>query len=149
VRIVIQRVISASVAVEGVEVGAIATGLMILLGVRHSDSERDAEYLAQKAIGMRIFNDDAGKMNLCAADVGGQFLIVSQFTLYADTSRGRRPSFIESAGPEMGEKLYEHFVHTIRSTGAVVATGRFGAHMDVSLVNDGPVTIIVDSEGRS
>jgi D-tyrosyl-tRNA(Tyr) deacylase len=147
-RLVIQRVSDARVVIDGDVVGAIGCGQAILLGVREGDTDADAATLASKAWNLRIFEDTAGKMNLSAAEAGAEFLVVSQFTLYANTSRGRRPSFIEAAGPELGERLYERFVAGLRAAGAHVETGRFGAQMKLELTNDGPVTIILDSEGR-
>lgn len=147
-RVVAQRVSQASVLVEGESVGAIGLGLAILVGVRHDDCEADADYLARKTASLRIFEDADGKMNLSAEDVSGEFLAVSQFTLYADTSRGRRPSFVEAAAPELGKALYERFVEKLRETGATVETGIFGAMMQVRITNEGPVTIILDSEER-
>jgi D-aminoacyl-tRNA deacylase len=145
-RLVVQRVSKARVLIEEDVVGSIGQGLVILVGVREGDTDADSDFLAQKAYNLRIFADEAGKMNLSAGEAAGGFLVVSQFTLYANTSRGRRPSFIEAAGPELGEKLYERFVDRLRALGGPVETGRFGAHMLVELTNDGPVTIILDSE---
>ncbi len=145
-RLVIQRVARAEVLVDGDVVGSVGRGLAILVGVRDGDTEADAAALARKAFHLRIFEDEDGKMNRSAQDVSAGFLAVSQFTLYADTSRGRRPSFIQAAGPETGRRLYERFVEALRVQGAEVATGRFGANMLVRLENDGPVTIILDSE---
>lgn len=144
-RAVVQRVSRASVTVEGEIVGAIGKGFVVLLGVTHDDSEADAAYLAEKILGLRIFEDDAGKMNLALGDVQGECLVVSQFTLYGDCRKGRRPSFVAAAGPEQAERLYESFVGCLREKGIGVATGRFRAHMDVELVNDGPVTLLLDS----
>lgn len=147
-RLVIQRVSHAEVAVDGSITGRIDTGLCILVGVKTGDTAKDADALAQKAFKLRIFNDDAGKMNLSAEDFAPNFLVVSQFTLFADTSRGRRPSFIGAADPHLGNDLYERFAQALRDLGGHVETGTFGAHMVVSLENDGPVTIILDSEGN-
>jgi D-tyrosyl-tRNA(Tyr) deacylase len=144
-RAVIQRVSSASVAVEGQLVGEIGLGLLVLLGVSTSDAESDAEYLAEKIAGLRIFEDGDGKMNRSMADVGGAVLAVSQFTLYGDVRRGKRPSFDGAARPERARKLYEHFVAQIRQCGLRCETGRFQAMMSVSLVNQGPVTMLLDS----
>ncbi|MCL4487436.1 MAG: D-aminoacyl-tRNA deacylase [Chloroflexi bacterium] len=144
-RVVIQRVQEASVTVEGEVVGAIGRGLVILVGVTHGDAEEDARFLAQKIATLRIFEDAAGKFNLSALDIGAEALVVSQFTLYADTRRGRRPDFIDAARPEAAEPLIERFVGLLREQGLTVATGQFRAKMLVRLVNDGPVTIIVDS----
>jgi D-aminoacyl-tRNA deacylase len=144
-RAVVQRVSRASVTVDGDVVGSIGKGFVVLLGVTHDDTEADAAYLAEKILGLRIFEDDAGKMNLSLADVGGACLVVSQFTLYGDCRKGRRPSFVAAAGPEQAEALYELLVERLRAGGINVATGRFRAHMDVELVNDGPVTMLLDS----
>jgi D-tyrosyl-tRNA(Tyr) deacylase len=145
-RIVIQRVRSASVAVEGEIVGAIDRGLAILVGIRGGDTEGAVDRLADKTATIRIFEDAEGKMNLSATDVGGAMLAVSQFTLYGDVRKGRRPSFILAAAPQEGERLYERYCQRLASHGYRVERGRFGAHMLVTLENDGPVTIIVDSE---
>jgi D-aminoacyl-tRNA deacylase len=146
---VLQRVSRASVVVDGREVGAIGAGLLILVGVEKGDEERDSVFLAKKAVEMRIFNDDAGKMNLSVKDIGGSALIISQFTLPAEWKKGRRPSFIRAAEPQEGQRLYEHFVQEVRNMGVPVETGVFAAHMEVSLVNDGPVTIILDHQYAS
>ena len=145
-RVVIQRVSRAQVSISNQPVGKIGVGLVILLGVAKDDTERDAEFLAEKCVNLRIFNDDLGKMNLSALDVGGEILLISQFTLYGDCRKGRRPSFIEAARPEMGEKLYTMFHHYLRERGLKVETGEFGAMMDVEILNEGPVTIIIDSK---
>jgi D-aminoacyl-tRNA deacylase len=145
VRLLIQRVTRASVTVEGREVGTIGRGLVVLVGVGHEDDEVVVRQLAAKCIDLRIFRDDAGKTNLALADVGGEVLAVSQFTLFADTSRGRRPSFLGAAPPELGERLYEVFAAAIEERGVRVARGVFGAEMEVELVNDGPFTIWLDS----
>jgi D-tyrosyl-tRNA(Tyr) deacylase len=147
-RIVAQRVASASVAVGGETVGAIGRGLLLLVGVTHDDTEADAKWLADKIAGLRIFEDDAGKMNLSVLDVGGSILSVSQFTLYGDCRKGKRPNFMEAARPEQAEPLYERLNALLREQGLVVETGRFGAMMAVSLVNDGPVTLILDTRDR-
>jgi len=126
-------------------VGRIATGLLVLLGVAENDTEQDARYLAAKIAGLRVFEDDAGKMNLALAEVGGAMLIVSQFTLLGDCRKGRRPSFAAAAEPPKAERLYRVFADAVRATGIEVATGRFRAHMRVQLVNDGPVTLWLDS----
>ena len=144
-RIVIQRCKSASVEVEGKTVGEIDLGLMILVGVTEGDTLKDANYLADKAAGLRIFEDEAGKMNHSVEDVGGSILSVSQFTLYGDCRKGRRPNFMAAAKPEPALELYEAFNEALRARGLTVETGVFGAMMDVSLVNSGPVTLIVDS----
>lgn len=144
-RAVVQRVASASVVVDGEVVGQIERGLLVLLGVGTDDADVDAVALAEKITGLRVFEDEAGKMNLALNDVGGQMLVVSQFTLFGDCRKGRRPSFVEAARPEKAELLYETFVAEIRGQGIHVETGRFQTHMDVSLVNDGPVTLLLDS----
>jgi D-tyrosyl-tRNA(Tyr) deacylase len=145
VRAVVQRVASASVVVDGKIVGEIEHGFLVLLGVGTDDADADAVALAEKIAGLRVFEDDAGKMNLALNDVGGQMLVVSQFTLFGDCRKGRRPSFVEAARPEKAELLYETFVAEVRGQGIIVETGRFQTHMDVSLVNDGPVTLLLDS----
>ncbi len=144
-RLVIQRVSRAEVRVDGEITGAIDNGLVVLLGVTHEDTSEDIDYLLQKMINLRIFSDADGKMNLSLLDSGGGLLIISQFTLYADTSRGRRPSYTDAALPERAEELYEEFVAKARSQSLQVETGIFGAFMEVELVNDGPVTIILES----
>jgi D-aminoacyl-tRNA deacylase len=146
VRVVAQRVRSATVRVGEETIGSIGTGVLILIGIRQGDDEGAVDRLADKLAVLRIFNDENGKMNLSAADVDGKMLVVSQFTLYADVRKGRRPSFIEAAEPELGERLYERFAARLRSHGYEVATGKFGAEMLVTLENDGPVTIVVDWE---
>lgn len=143
---VLQRVSSASVSVDGEIVGEIGHGLMILLGVEQGDSEKDSTFLATKAAEMRIFADEQGKMNKSVQEVAGSVLVVSQFTLAAEWKKGRRPSFIKAAAPDEGDRLYQHFCAVLRGLSLPVATGVFGAHMDVSLVNDGPVTIILDHQ---
>lgn len=145
-RLVIQRVSEAKVLVQGRVIGSIGRGLAVLVGVREGDTEAQADALAEKTYALRIFDDEAGKMNRAAQEVGGAFLAVSQFTLYADTSRGRRPSFIQAAGPDVGSRLYDRFVARLRELGGHVETGEFGARMLVEISNDGPVTIILDSE---
>ena len=144
-RAVVQRVREASVSVDDKIVGAIGPGLAILVGVTHGDSDKDAQFLAQKCATLRIFEDDAGKFNLSAQDVGASALVVSQFTLYADTSGGRRPSFINAAKPEAAEPLVGRFAARLREQGLKVETGKFQAKMLVKIFNDGPVTIILDS----
>ncbi|MFC1547373.1 D-aminoacyl-tRNA deacylase [Candidatus Neomarinimicrobiota bacterium] len=145
---VLQRVSSASVSVDGTITGSIGTGLVILLGVHQNDTEADSTFLVDKTAGLRIFNDTAGKMNLSIKDVGGRALVISQFTLVGDWRKGRRPSFISAAPPELGEHLYEHFMAGLREHEISVESGVFGAMMDVSLVNDGPVTFVLDSKER-
>ena len=144
-RAVVQRVTSASVSVEGETIGSIGAGLVVLLGVAEGDTEDDAAYMAEKIVNLRIFEDDAGKMNRSLLENGGAVLAVSQFTLLGDCRKGRRPSFIEAARPEEGRRLYEAFCEAARALGIRVETGRFQAMMQVALVNDGPVTILVDS----
>jgi len=147
-RVVIQRVSSASVTVAGEVVGSIDRGMLVLLGVADGDQEEDLQYLLEKTTGLRVFEDDAGKMNLSVVDVGGAMLIVSQFTLLADTRKGKRPGFNAAAAPEIANRFYEQFAALVRQREIPVAMGRFGANMQVSLVNDGPVTIIIDSRNR-
>ena len=144
-RAVLQRVARARVVVGEEVTGAIDRGLLVLLGVAPTDTPDDATWLADKIVGLRIFNDAEGKMNLGVQEVGGAVLVVSQFTLYGDCRKGRRPSFIGAAGPEIAVPLYEAFVNAMRARGLPVRTGRFGAMMQVELVNDGPVTLIVDT----
>jgi D-tyrosyl-tRNA(Tyr) deacylase len=144
-RAVIQRVLEASVTVDEKTVGSIGAGLVVLIGVTHGDDESDARFLAQKIATLRIFEDAAGKFNLAALDVGAAALVVSQFTLYADARRGRRPDFIDAARPEVAEPLITRFVALLREQGLRVETGVFQARMIVRLLNDGPVTIILDS----
>ncbi|MFQ3633202.1 D-aminoacyl-tRNA deacylase [Roseiflexus sp.] len=144
-RAVVQRVSEASVAVEGRVVGAIGRGLLILLGIGMGDGEAEAKLLAEKSANLRIFADDDGRFNRSLLDIGGEALVVSQFTLYADTRRGRRPSFSDAAPPEIAAPLVDVFVHELRRLGIAVSTGEFGAMMRVALVNDGPVTILLDS----
>jgi D-aminoacyl-tRNA deacylase len=144
-RAVLQRVRRASVTVASEPIGQIERGLLILLGVHRTDTPEQARWLADKIAGLRIFEDADGKMNVSVQDVGGGILVVSQFTLYGNCDEGRRPSFIEAAVPEIAAPLYEQFANNLRALGVPVATGRFGADMQVELVNDGPVTIIVDT----
>lgn len=144
-RAVIQRVSHAKVTVGDETTGEISRGLLVLVGVTTTDTEADADYLADKTVGLRIFEDHEGKMNLSVADVEGAILAVSQFTLYGDARKGRRPSFDSAARPEQARKLYEYFVEKIRAAGLPCETGRFQAEMKVELVNDGPVTILLDS----
>jgi len=144
---IIQRVTAASVQVDGSSVGEISNGLLILLGIAPDDNEKDEEYLIQKITQMRIFPDHEGKMNRSVLDVGGEILVVSQFTLFAETKKGNRPSFIHGAPPAMAREKYEHWVNTLKLRFPFkVASGIFGADMKVSLVNDGPVTIAIDSK---
>jgi D-tyrosyl-tRNA(Tyr) deacylase len=144
-RAVVQRVSRARVTVDGETTGEIELGLLVLVGVGAADTRADAEYLVEKTIGLRIFGDPEGKMNLSVAEVGGAMLVVSQFTLYGDVRHGRRPSFDTAAPPEIARQLYEYFVETVRSTGLRCQTGRFQETMQVELVNEGPVTILLDS----
>ena len=145
-RAVVQRVKRCRVTVDGNSVGQIGPGLLVLLGVSKEDTEAAADYLAEKITGLRIFEDDDGKMNLSVQDKRGELLVVSQFTLYGDVRRGKRPSFDAAARPEEARRLYEHFVEKIRALGLRCDTGQFQAMMEVELVNSGPVTIILDSE---
>jgi len=142
---VVQRVSSARVEVDGETIGEVASGLLVLLGVAREDEEKDAAWMAEKIVGLRIFEDDDGKMNRSLLEAEGSLLAVSQFTLLGDSRKGRRPSFIAAAPPEAAEGLYESFVSKARSLGARTETGKFQAHMAVHLVNDGPVTILLDS----
>lgn len=144
-RAVVQRVSQAAVEVDGGLVGRIGTGFLVLLGVADDDAEKDADYLAGKIVHLRVFEDEAGKLNRSLIDCGGEMLVVSQFTLYGDCRKGRRPSFAKAAAPEKGRALYRHFVEAVRAQEIPVATGRFGAMMAVSLVNHGPVTLILES----
>jgi D-tyrosyl-tRNA(Tyr) deacylase len=145
VRAVVQRVRSARVEVDGEVTGAIGRGLLVLLGVGQGDTDKQAAWLAEKIAGLRIFEDADGKMNLSVQDIGGSVLVVSQFTLYGDCRKGRRPSFTEAAPPDVADRLYQVFVSHLRALGVPVETGVFQAHMDVHLVNEGPVTIIVET----
>ena len=144
----LQRVTGASVSIGGEVVGRIGQGLVVLVGVASGDTEKDVNYLAQKVVNLRIFPDDAGRFNLSALDIEGELLVVSQFTLLADTRKGRRPSFVEAAPPAQAEELFERFVEQIRATGLKVETGRFRQYMQVEIHNDGPVTIMVDSREK-
>ena len=145
---IVQRVSRASVSVDGMQISSIAGGILFFLGVQHDDDEKDLEYLVKKTVGLRIFKDDKQHMNLSIQDVSGEALVVSQFTLCADTRKGRRPSFIHAAPPEMAENMYQKFCEKLGAEGIPVQTGKFGAMMDVSLINDGPVTIILDSRDK-
>jgi D-tyrosyl-tRNA(Tyr) deacylase len=144
-KIVVQRSGGARVTVDGQVVGRIDRGLVLLVGVGLEDEERDAEYMADKVAGLRVFEDEAGRMNLSVIDTGGQILSISQFTLYGDCRKGRRPNFMGAARPEQAEALYDTFNAKMRARGLVVETGRFGAMMEVQLCNQGPVTLILDS----
>lgn len=147
-RVVLQRVSLASVTVDDQELGAIAQGYMLLVAIQDADTEAELDYLVRKITGLRVFEDEAGKMNLSIQDVGGSILSISQFTLYADTRRGNRPSFTDAGAPAYAEKMYDQFNTKLAATGLTVATGEFGADMKVSLVNDGPVTIIFDTDNK-
>ena len=144
----LQRVTKASVSVDDEVVGRIGQGLVVLLGVAAGDTKRDADYLAQKITNLRIFSDDEGKFNLSALEINGELLVVSQFTLLADTRKGRRPSFVNAAPPDQARELCHYFVEQARATGLKVATGQFQAHMLVEIQNDGPVTILLDSREK-
>jgi D-aminoacyl-tRNA deacylase len=144
-RAILQRVSRAKVTIAGETAGEIGPGLLVLLGITHDDTPEQARWLAEKIAGLRIFNDADGKMNRDVTEVGGGVLIVSQFTLYGDCRKGRRPSFVGAAPPAVAVPLYEEFITAMKALGVPVATGRFGADMQVELVNDGPVTVIVDS----
>ncbi len=145
-RALIQRVSRASVAVNDTVIGQIGVGLVVLLGVTHDDTKEEVDWLANKIAGLRVFEDRNGKMNASLADVAGSLLVVSQFTLYGDARKGRRPSFTQAARPETAEPLVEAFVAHLRTRGYIVATGVFGAHMDVEIHNDGPVTLMLERE---
>jgi len=144
-RVVVQRSKEASVTVDDQIVGCIDKGLVLLVGVTHDDQEKDARFLAEKVVNLRIFEDDGGKMNLSLKDVGGSILSISQFTLYGDCSKGRRPNFMAAARPDTAEVIYNRFNELLREQGIEVRTGVFGAMMDVKLTNAGPVTLIIDS----
>ncbi|MDY6986835.1 MAG: D-aminoacyl-tRNA deacylase [Thermodesulfobacteriota bacterium] len=144
-RAVVQRVRASKVEVGHEVVGEIGPGLLVLLGVSRSDEEKDADFLSDKVVHLRIFEDDEGKMNRSLMETGGEIMVVSQFTLLGDCRKGRRPSFVKAAPPERAEELYEYFLNQLRLKGITVATGRFQAKMDVSLTNDGPVTLILES----
>ena len=148
-RAVIQRVTKASVTVDGHKVGAIATGLLVLLGIEDADSEEDIQWLSNKIVNLRIFNDEAGVMNRSVKEMGGELLLVSQFTLHASTKKGNRPSYIKASKPDMAIPLYEKMIRQLQTDlGQPIATGIFGADMKVELVNDGPVTIIIDTKNK-
>ncbi|MFM7040417.1 MAG: D-aminoacyl-tRNA deacylase [Planctomycetaceae bacterium] len=144
-RAVVQRVSEASVTVDGSVTGQIGRGFLVLLGISHGDTQKDVVWMATKIAGLRVFEDPEGRMNLGLADVGGAVLLVSQFTLYGDCRKGRRPSFIEAARPEVAVPLYQAVAAELRGSGLQVETGKFQAHMDVRLLNDGPVTLLLDS----
>lgn len=148
-RVLIQRVSRASVSVSGVEIAQTGSGLVLLLGVSRDDGEDDARYLVEKIINLRIFSDNENRFNRSALDIEAELLVVSQFTLYADTRKGRRPDFTQAAQPEEAERLYTRAVEMFRDSGLRVETGRFGEHMQVEIQNDGPVTLMIDSADRS
>ncbi|MFW5810176.1 MAG: D-aminoacyl-tRNA deacylase [Thermodesulfobacteriota bacterium] len=145
-RAVVQRVKESSVTVDGACIGKIGRGLMVLLGVAEEDTRGEADFLVDKILNLRIFEDENGKMNLSLKNTGGALLVVSQFTLLGDCRKGRRPSFVQAAGPKKAEELYEYFVERAKENGVIVETGRFRAMMDVALINDGPVTLILESK---
>ncbi len=147
-KVLLQRVTSASVSVGGEVVGKVGPGLVVFVGVAAGDTEKDADYLAQKTVGLRVFPDAEGRLNRSALDIKGELLVVSQFTLLADTRKGRRPSFTGAAPPALAESLFEHFVAQARATGLKVETGRFQQHMQVEIHNDGPVTVMLDSREK-
>jgi len=148
VKALLQRVTSASVSIDGEVVGSIGRGLVVFVGVAEGDSPKDADYLAQKLVNLRIFADEAERFNLSALDIKAELLLVSQFTLLADTRKGRRPSFTEAAPPPQAEELFEHFIDEAKASGLKVQTGRFQQYMQVEIHNDGPVTIMLDSRDR-
>ena len=145
-RVLLQRVSQASVMIDGEMVGNIGRGVLLLVGITHSDTQKEADFLAEKCVNLRVFDDDDGVMNRSLLDVGGEVLAVSQFTLYGDARKGRRPSYVAAAPGAVSEPLYEYFVSKLREQGVTVATGRFGADMKVSLVNDGPVTLWLEKD---
>lgn len=145
-RAVVQRVKKASCTVDDEIVGKIDKGLLLFLGIGQEDDNKDLDYLVEKVLGLRIFSDKDGKMNLSLEDIDGEILIISQFTLYGDVRKGKRPSFSKSSPPELGEKYYNDFINEVQRRGIKAETGIFGAHMDIELVNDGPVTILLDSK---
>lgn len=147
-RIVLQRVKPASVSIDETVVGKIGVGFVLLVGIADSDTEAELDYLVRKITKLRVFEDLVGKMNLAIEDVGGQILSISQFTLYADTKKGNRPSFTKAGAPDFADKMYQLFNKKLRDTGLTVETGEFGANMQVQLINDGPVTIIFDTENK-
>ena len=147
-RVILQRVSKARVSINGLNHSQINQGLLILLGITHDDSQLDIDWLVQKILSLRIFSDDEGKMNLSVQEVKGELLVVSQFTLFASTKKGNRPSFVNSAKPESALVLYEKFVDTLKICGVKVQTGIFGANMQIELINDGPVTLMLDSKNK-
>jgi D-tyrosyl-tRNA(Tyr) deacylase len=148
VKALLQRVTSASVSIAGETVGRINRGLVVFVGIANEDTEKDVQYLAQKTVNLRIFADEEGRFNLSALDINGELLVISQFTLLADTRKGRRPSFASAAPPEPAEALFEEFVTAARDSGLKVETGRFQQYMRVEIINDGPVTILLDSKDK-
>lgn len=144
----LQRVTGASVSIAGEEVGRIGRGLVVFVGVAAGDTEKDVDYLVQKIVNLRLFSDEAGRFNLSASDIGGELMLVSQFTLLAGTRKGRRPSFTNAAPPDEADKLFSEFVRQVRTVGLKVATGRFQEYMQVEIHNDGPVTIMLDSREK-
>ncbi len=148
-RVIVQRTLRAAVRIDGESVGQIGQGYMLLVGITHTDTESDADYVAKKVAQLRVFEDEAGKMNRSILDIGGAILSISQFTLYGDVRHGNRPSFIQAARPELAELLYQYFNNRLRTEyGLTVETGRFSADMKVDFINDGPVTILIDSASR-
>jgi len=147
-KIVLQRVKSAKVSVDGITISEIGQGLVLLVGIANGDDENDARYLAEKCVNLRIFEDDNDKMNISGLNVGAEILTISQFTIYGDTRRGRRPSFTDAAPPDQSHPLFDRFIEILRESRLQIKTGEFGAYMQVTLVNDGPVTIILDSKDR-
>jgi D-tyrosyl-tRNA(Tyr) deacylase len=143
-KLVVQRVSQASVTIGGRVAGSISRGLLVLVGFTEGDGAANLDWMVRKLVALRVFGDDEGKMNLSVTDIGGEILVVSQFTLYGDTSKGNRPSFVKAAHPDISIPLYESFVEKLSATGTKIETGEFGAMMDVSLVNDGPVTIVIE-----
>jgi D-tyrosyl-tRNA(Tyr) deacylase len=148
-RAVVQRVSQASVTVDGTITGSIERGLLVFLGIGKKDTEKDIAFISEKIVNLRIFEDSTNKMNLSAKDIGGSVLLISQFTLYGDCRKGRRPDFTAAGAPEMAKELYEETIATIKEKGVPVETGVFAAHMDIDSVNDGPVTLILDSKKRA
>jgi D-aminoacyl-tRNA deacylase len=141
----LQRVNRASVSIEGQTIASIGRGMVVLVGIASEDTEKDIQFLAEKIINLRIFNDAAGKFNLSSIDIGGEFLLISQFTLFGDARKGRRPNFIAAAQPDVAERMFESLVQQVQSSGLPVYTGKFRSHMIVEIINDGPVTIMLDS----
>lgn len=146
---VVQRVSRASVTIDGAVTASIGKGLVVLLGITHADTTTQAEWMSEKVLALRVFPDSDGRMNEAVTDIGGEILVVSQFTLYADASRGTRPSFVKAASPDIAEPLYIHFIQMLKKKTPNVSTGTFGAMMDVALINDGPVTIVLERENSA